>query len=134
MADVAPGPRQLADTFVHLADGGAAVPLPVTESFWSDLTSGRLGDLGPGRLVSFFEFERDWDQWEMHPAGDELTCLLAGAIDFVLERPGGPATVALREPGSFLLVPRGTWHTARVHAPSTALFITPGEGTQHRPA
>jgi hypothetical protein len=30
-------------------------------------------------------------------------------------------------------VPRGTWHTTKVHAPSSMLFITPGEGTQNRP-
>ena len=42
-------------------------------------------------------------------------------------------TVELREPGAFVVVPRGTWHTATVHAPSAGLFITAGEGTQHRP-
>jgi hypothetical protein len=35
-------------------------------------------------------------------------------------------------PGDYVLVPRGIWHTVRVHTPSSVLFITPGEGTQHR--
>ena len=25
-----------------------------------------------------------------------------------------------------------TWHTARIHAPATMLFVTPGEGTENR--
>jgi hypothetical protein len=29
---------------------------------------------------------------------------------------------------------RGTWHSVRVLAPSEAIFITCGEGTEHRPA
>jgi hypothetical protein len=32
-----------------------------------------------------------------------------------------------------VVVPRGTWHTAKVLEPSEALHITWGEGTQHRP-
>ena len=122
------------ETFVHLGHDGSAVPLQVTETFWPDLVAGKYDHLGPGRLVTFFEFESDWDTWEMHPQGEELVCLFSGSMDFVLERPEGNVRVELREPGAFLLVPRGTWHTARVHAPSRALLVTPGEGTQHRSA
>jgi mannose-6-phosphate isomerase-like protein (cupin superfamily) len=121
-------------TFVHLAEGGDATPLPVTDTFWTDLTSGRLGDLDGGRLVSACKFTSDWDAWERHPAGDELVCLLSGAMTFVLDTPGGQAEIRLDEPGAFLLVPRGTWHTARVHNPSLGLFVTAGAGTEHRPA
>jgi len=119
---------------VHLAHDGRAVPLDVTETFWTDLASGRFGDLGPGRLASCFAFERDWDSWEVHPAGDELVLLVSGAMDFVLEGAEGHETIALRGPGAACIVPRGTWHTARVLEPSTALFVTAGEGTEHRPA
>ncbi|MBD1868653.1 hypothetical protein H6F95_15320 [Cyanobacteria bacterium FACHB-471] len=41
-------------------------------------------------------------------------------------------TIHLDTPGAFVLVPCGTWHTAKVHSPSSMLFITPGEGTQNR--
>lgn len=121
------------NTYVHLAEDGGANPLALTESFWPDLGAGKL-ELGPGRLITFFEFDTDWDSWEVHPAGEEVVCLLTGAVDFVLELPEGHATVELREPGAFLLVPRGTWHTARVQERSRVMFITPGEGTEHRPA
>ncbi len=36
--------------------------------------------------------------------------------------------------GSFVLVPKGTWHTARTGVESRLLFITAGEGTMHRQA
>jgi mannose-6-phosphate isomerase-like protein (cupin superfamily) len=121
------------NTYVHLRDDGGATPIALTESFWPDLAAGKL-ELGPGRLVTFFEFDADWDSWETHPAGEEVVCLIAGAMDFILELPEGHQTVELREPGAFLLVPRGTWHTARVHEPSRAMLITAGEGTEHRPA
>jgi oxalate decarboxylase/phosphoglucose isomerase-like protein (cupin superfamily) len=68
----------------------------------------------------------------MHPAGDEVVCLLSGAIDVVLEEQHGERVVGL-EPGSTCIVPRGVWHRAIVHEPGDTLHITRGEGTQHRP-
>lgn len=133
MAESREGGFQFLDTYVHLGERGAAVPLTVTESFWPDLIAGKLDHLGPGRLVTYYDFSEDWDSWEVHPKGDELVCLVSGSMDFVLEKPGGNTVVELREPGAFLIVPRGTWHTARVLAPSKALFVTAGEGTTHRP-
>ena len=70
----------------------------------------------------------------MHSAGDEVVVLLEGVADFVLDLDGGEQVVPLSEPGAFVVVPRGVWHTARVRAPSRALFLTRGDGTEHRPA
>jgi len=123
------------ETFVWLAADGSARPLEVTESFWPDLMAGRLVPSEPaGRLVSFYRFDADWDAWERHPAGEELVCLVSGALDLLLETPDGTRVVALREPGAFALVPRNTWHSARVPEPCQALFVTAGAGTEHRPA
>ena len=133
MADPADAGFRFPDTFVHLGNDASAVPIEVTESFWPDLISGKLDHLGAGRLVSFMEFDADWDSWEVHPQGEELVCLFSGAMDFHLECDGEPSTVELRGPGAFAIVPRGAWHTATVHEPSAALFVTPGEGTTHRP-
>lgn len=107
--------------------------LKVTESFWQDLTS-RFGDFSGHLLVSCFSFDEDWENWEIHPHGDELVCLLSGDVDFILERNGGRHAVRLNTSGSFVIVPRGTWHTARVRSPSSALFVTPGQGTTTKPA
>jgi len=40
--------------------------------------------------------------------------------------------VTLR-PGHYAINDAGTWHTADVESEATALFITAGMGTQHRP-
>jgi mannose-6-phosphate isomerase-like protein (cupin superfamily) len=104
----------------------------VTESFWEELGSGKFSHLGPGRLVSSFQCDENWTTWEMHPHGEELVYLLAGAVELVLSNDEGENTVHLKSPGSFVIVPRGTWHTANVLEPSSLLFITPGEGTEHK--
>jgi oxalate decarboxylase/phosphoglucose isomerase-like protein (cupin superfamily) len=70
----------------------------------------------------------------MHPHGDEIVCLLSGAATMILEAPDGSRSeLQLTEPGSFAFVPRLHWHTARIASASSMLFITPGEGTTHRP-
>ena len=80
--------------------------------------------------MSAFSFDSDWDTWEMHPAGDEIVCLLSGRASFELEGRGHVGE--LTRPGEFLIVPRGAWHTAHTTVPTTMLFITPGEGTQDK--
>lgn len=128
-----PGPYSLFETFVHIAESGAAAPIPVGENFWMDLSEGRLAQLETGRLISSFSFDVPWNSWESHPEGEEVVVLLRGTIRFILEQDGVPSTVELRNPGSFLIIPRGAWHRAETSEPSSALFITPGRGTQHRP-
>lgn len=70
-------------TFVHLGDGGAATPIPVTDTFWTDLAGGKLPQVERGRLVMQFSFEEDWDSWETHPDAEELVLLLSGSADFI---------------------------------------------------
>jgi quercetin dioxygenase-like cupin family protein len=124
-------PLHLASTYVALDDSGGARPLPVTADFWSALASGRLGEFS--RMVSFYEFDKDWTSWEKHPAGEEFVCLMQGEVDLVLEQNGRETVVVLNEPGSYVLVPKDTWHTAHVRKPAKMIFITPGEGTQNKP-
>jgi hypothetical protein len=50
-----------------------------------------------------------------------------------LRHDGAQVRTELTKPGQFAINPRGTWHTADVHAESLMLFITAGEGTQTRP-
>lgn len=119
----------LKTTYLSLADGPEARPLDVGPDFWE--TIDQRDDLAE-RLIAEFSFDRDWDSWEVHPAGDEIVVLLSGAVDLVLDEPEGERSIQLRGRGT-AIVPRGVWHTANVLAPSTALHITRGEGTQHRP-
>ena len=53
--------------------------------------------------------------------------LLSGRIDIVQEIDGADHVVALR-PGDAMINPTNVWHTARVHEPGVALFVTPGDG------
>jgi hypothetical protein len=121
----------LTDTYVHITDGPEAIPLEVGDDFWEKIAT--RTDLGDGRLVSAFRFDADWDNWERHPAGDEIVILLSGSVDLVLDEPGGERAICLRGRGA-CIVPRGIWHTARVHEPCETLHITRGAGTEHRPA
>ena len=118
-------------TFVQLTDGPDALRLPVTPEFWQEL--GRRSDLQGGRLVSAYRFTADWTSWERHPAGDELVIQLHGAMDFELERANGERYIVTLRGRAAVVVPRGEWHTARVLEPSEAIFVTRGDGTQHRP-
>ncbi len=83
-------------------------------------------------LIAMHAFEQDWGMWERHPAGDEVVVLLSGAADMRLRRAGGDEVVTLREPGAFVVVPRGVWHTAEIAEPTRMLFITPGEDTENQ--
>jgi mannose-6-phosphate isomerase-like protein (cupin superfamily) len=119
-------------TYVHLSSDGTATELPGGEAFWS-LPQPEIERHAQGWLVSEFEFATDWSQWEMHPNGDEYVYLLSGSVDLLLELPQQTRTVSLRAHGAFV-VPRGVWHTAKVHSPSRMLHVTLGAGTRHRPA
>lgn len=109
-----------------------AVPVDATPGLFEKLNRDFEGFRGR-RLLMTGDFEAPWASWERHPAGEEIVYLLSGDVDMVLETPEGEEVVRLREPGSYLIVPRRTWHTARPHKRTHMLFITPGEGTEHRP-
>jgi len=119
----------LTTTYLALADGPGAKRIEVGPDFWA--TIDERTDLS-GRLVAIFPYDADWASWEIHPDGDEIVVLLSGAVDLVLDLPGGERTVELRDRGT-AIVPGGVWHTANVLAPSEALHITRGAGTTHRP-
>jgi uncharacterized cupin superfamily protein len=128
-------PFDLARTFVHLGQGSTATPLPDFE--WSaehlEAYRRRFAADGPdGRLVCVIAQDATWDGWERHPAGEEVVYLLSGRVDIVQDLDGAHHVVELR-PGDAIINPTNVWHTARVHEPGMALFITPGDGTEHRP-
>jgi len=130
MADISQPAFDLRTTYVHLEDGGAARHIPVTPDFWAKI--GERADLHAGRLVTSFRMSDDWDHWEMHPAGDELIILVSGAVEFRLQNAEGERTFEMRGSSAYL-IPRGTWHVARVLEPCEMFVITAGAGTQVRP-
>lgn len=120
---------------VHLGVGATAVPQPefTGRAWYADYVARTVADGAEGRLVSLYTFTESWDSWEMHPAGDELVVCLSGAMTLHQEHAEGTAAQVHLGPGEYAVNPPGTWHTADIAGSATALFITAGTGTQHRP-
>ena len=118
-------------TYVALAASGRAKVLAGGAAFWS-MPEQEIAAFGKDWLISEFVCEADWPSWEMHPHADEFVYLLSGAADFLLEMDGHVERITMRA-GEAVLVPQGRWHTAKISTPGRMLFVTRGEGTEHRP-
>ncbi len=135
--------HRLADSFIHLGLGATAVPQPAFDGMqWYADYGARHGDDGAeGRLVSLHSFSENWDSWEMHPAGAEVVICTQGSITLTQEFPDGRIGKVTLAPGDYAINPPGVWHTADIAGDiagnatdgASAIFITAGEGTQHRP-
>lgn len=99
--------------------------------WYEDYISRHKADGAEGRLVAIHTFKESWNNWEMHPKGHEAVICLQGKITLVQEINGKEQKTTLN-PYEYAINPPGVWHTADVTEESTALFITAGEGTEHR--
>lgn len=121
---------------IHLGLGATAEVEPEFdgEMSWYEGYAERHGaDGAEGRLVTMHTFDRSWDVWEMHPTGSEVVLCTAGAIVLHQEHADGTTATASLHAGEYVVNAPGTWHTADVGGSATALFITAGAGTRHRP-
>lgn len=128
-------PASLFEHPIHLGLGATAEVEPAFtgEMAWYEGYTERHGDDGQeGRLVSIATFTEPWSVWEMHPNGAEVVLCTAGELELVQEIDGEEVLSTLTA-GQYAINQPGTWHTANASAPATALFITAGEGTEHRP-
>ena len=130
------GTTDISTNPIHLGLGATAEIEPEFSgdlSWYEGYTDRHLVDGTEGRLVSMHTFDESWDMWEMHPSGSEVVLCTAGRLTLHQEHvDGSNATVTLAA-GEYVINPPGTWHTADVDSSATALFITAGAGTQHRP-
>lgn len=119
---------------IHLGLGAQAVAEPeFTGLEWYAAYSERhAADGREARLVSMYSFSESWTSWERHPAGDEAVICTDGEITLLQELPIGIGKITLRA-GEYAINPPGVWHTADIAGHATALFITAGLGTEHRP-
>ena len=129
------GARPLARYPIHLGLGASAVPQPeFTGIAWYEGYGARHdGDGAEGRLVAEHRFAGDWPGWEMHPLGDEVVYCLAGEMTLHQEFPDGRTASVVLRAGDYAINPPGVWHTADIAGSASALFITAGLGTEHRP-
>lgn len=119
----------LENTYLGLDGKGRVTPMAGGPEFWRNI------DKNPnagGTLITVGTGEGDWKHWEMHPGGDEVLIVLEGEVRMIFERPDGEESFDL-SPGATLIVPAGTWHRAVAQKQLRMLFMTYGEGTQHKP-
>ncbi len=121
---------------IHLGLGATAKIEPLftgSMDWYMSYAQRHAKDGVEGRIVSMHTFNESWDMWEMHPKGSEVVLCTAGSITLHQERADGPRHTVTLGPGEYAINEPGTWHTADVAGEATALFITAGEGTEHRP-
>ncbi len=128
-------PNNIAQNFIHLGLGAKAEPQPEFSGMeWYEGYVVRHGDDGAeGRLVSQHSFTEDWDSWEMHPLGSEVVICTQGSMELIQEFPDGSTEQVTLNAGDYAINPPGVWHIANVESHATAIFITAGKDTQHRP-
>jgi len=140
-----PGSGTRLETYpIHLGSaaggqGPVAVPQPAfprderAMDWYMDYGRRTAADGADGRLVSMYSFTESWPSWEMHPAGDEVVLCVGGNMTLHQEFPDGRSATLVIGPGEYAINPAGVWHTADIGGEASAVFITAGAGTEHRP-
>lgn len=120
---------------IHLGLGATAVPQPAFTGldWYAGYGERHDRDGAEGRLVSMHSFSESWDSWEMHPEGEEVVLCLEGTMTLLQEHADGRTDAVTIGPGEYAINPPGTWHTADIAGQVSAVFITAGLGTEHRP-
>lgn len=131
--------QRLEDNPIHLGQGGSAEAQPAfprderAMQWYADYSARYAAEGGEGRLVSLYRFTEDWPGWEMHPAGAEVVVCIEGAMELIQEAADGSHVRTRLSAGEYAINGPGVWHTADIPEEAAGLFITAGEGTQHRP-
>jgi mannose-6-phosphate isomerase-like protein (cupin superfamily) len=125
----------LLTTPIHLGLGATAQVQPdfTGMGWYEDYAARTTEDGAEGRLVTMYRFTESWDSWEMHPSGDEVVLCVSGTMTLHQELADGTTATITIGAGDYAINPPGAWHTADVEGEATALFITAGLGTEHRP-
>jgi len=121
---------------LHLGLGATAEAQPAFTgelSWYEEYGKRHETDGAEGRLVALHSFGEPWGMWEMHPQGAEVVLCTEGEITLIQEAADGSQTRVTLAAGQYAINDPGVWHTADVDGEATALFITAGIGTQHRP-
>ena len=122
---------KLAEVFAVLKPNLLVDTVRVTPKIYEELDS-KFDKLKNHVLIAEYGFCESWPTRERHPAGDEIVVLLSGQAEMVMRKNGDDECIPLTESGSYVVVPAGTWHTARTSVAARMLFVTPGEGTENR--
>ena len=121
---------------IHLGLGARATAEPAFTGeleWYADYAARHADDGAEARLVAMHSFSQPWTMWEMHPKGSEVVLCIAGSMIVHQEMPDGQTRSIELSAGRYAINAPGVWHTADVSEEATVLFITAGEGTEHRP-
>ncbi len=121
---------------IHLGLGATAQgepPFTGELQWYADYMARHEDDGAEARIVTMHNFTAPWGMWEMHPNGSEVVLCVAGAMTIHQEPPDGKTRAVRLTAGQYAINEPGVWHTADVEDEATALFITAGLGTEHRP-
>lgn len=121
---------------IHIGLGATAKiePAFTGDMEWYEAYGARHAtDGAEGRLVNLLTFTESWTGWEMHPHGDEVVLCVSGTITLHQENADDSVSQVTLGPGEYAINAPGVWHTADITEEATALFITAGMGTEHRP-
>jgi uncharacterized cupin superfamily protein len=136
MSHVEPGSGIALDTIpVHFAASGrasAVAGFTFDPAGFEAYIAANTSASDSGRLVFVERSAEPWGMWECHRAGDELVIIIAGVAVFIQEVDGVAVQTRVTA-GQAVLNPAGTWHTADVEEPFTAIYLTPCPATEHRP-
>ncbi len=128
--------HKLSERPIHLGLGATAEVQPAFTgdmSWYEGYGARHEGDGAEGRLVNLHTFSEPWGMWEMHPHGAEVVFCTDGEMTLIQETDSGAQRAIPLKAGDYAVNEAGVWHTADVDGEATALFITAGFGTQHRP-
>ena len=127
-------PRELSHHPIHLGLGATAISETGVHRnrMVRRVRERHTKDGVEGRLVAMHSFRESWNAWEVHPRGHEVVLCTAGEMTLVQEIDGREVRTRLRA-GEYAINEPGIWHTADVEGSATAVFITAGVGTEHRP-
>ena len=121
---------------IHLGLGATAQtepPFGGGMAWYEAYVARHAADGVDGRLVSLHRFTTSWDVWEVHPHGAEVVLCTEGVMTLIQEDAGGLLRRTVLGVGAYAINEAGVWHTADVDGAASAVFITAGVGTQHRP-
>lgn len=127
--------KSLRDSPMHLGLGATTSSLSkITGMDWYEgYGKDTESDGDEGRLVSMYTFTESWNVWEMHPVGEECVICTQGEMVLWQEMKDGSIKKTRLKEGEYAINPKGVWHTSDCDAPCSAIFITPGRGTEHKP-
>lgn len=134
-------PHTLSQYPIHLGLGAQATTQPEftgAMAWYDDYVKRHASDGVEGRLVSMHSFSESWTMWEMHPKGAEVVICTAGVLTLLQEQSEGQEPRVLRtvlKAGEYAINQPGVWHTMDIDdgVSATAVFVTAGVGTEHRP-